>query len=257
MLDARTDNPAFCDDTVASEPLARRSSASRPILIVLHQPHSTPSHVGRILALQGHSLDIRRPRFGDPLPKTLAAHDGAVIFGGPMSANDNDDFVLREIDWIGVALRENKPFLGICLGAQMLANHLGARVYRDADGHVEIGYHDIKPATNAANGVAWPSRVYQWHKEGFDLPDGATCLASADSPFACQAFRYASAVAVQFHPEISYQQINRWSGKSPQKLTQPGAQDRPSQLREHIERAPAIHHWLDAMLWQWKAVSVA
>lgn len=257
MLDARSDSPAFCDDTLAPDSRNRPRPAPGPILIVLHQAHSTPSHVGRILALQGHRLDVRRPRFGDPLPETLADHDGAVIFGGPMSANDGDDFVRREIDWIGVALREHKPFLGICLGAQMLAGHLGARVYRDATGHVEIGYHDIRPSAGCANGVAWPNRVYQWHKEGFDLPAGATCLANADSPFACQAFRYGSALAVQFHPEISYQQVNRWSGKNPQKLAQPGAQDRPSQLREHIERAPVIHRWLDAVLHQWKACTVA
>ena len=74
------------------------------------------------------TLDIRRPRFGDPLPETLDGHAGAVIFGGPMSANDPDDYVRREIDWIAVPLREQRPFLGICLGAQMLARQLGARV---------------------------------------------------------------------------------------------------------------------------------
>ena len=78
----------------------------------------------------GYPLDIRRPRFGDPLPETMDDHAGAVIFGGPQSANDNDDFVRREIDWIGVPLRDKKPFLGICLGAQMMARHLGAASIR-------------------------------------------------------------------------------------------------------------------------------
>ena len=88
-----------------------------PVLIVLHQETSTPGRVGNALRALGHKLDIRRPRFGDPLPETLDRHAGAVIFGGPMSANDPDDFVLREIDWIAVPLREQRPFLGICLGA--------------------------------------------------------------------------------------------------------------------------------------------
>ena len=77
----------------------------RPILMVLHQEHSTPGRVGRLLRERGYALDLRRPRFGDPLPPTLADHAGAVIFGGPMSANDDDDFIHREIDWVGVALR--------------------------------------------------------------------------------------------------------------------------------------------------------
>ena len=99
-----------------------------PVLIVLHQETSTPGRVGNVLRTLGHGLDIRRPRFGDSLPETLDGHAGAVIFGGPMSANDPDDFVRREIDWIAVPLREQRPFLGICLGAQMLARQLGAPV---------------------------------------------------------------------------------------------------------------------------------
>ena len=64
-----------------------------PVLIVLHQEHSTPGRVGRLLAERGHRLDIRRPRYGDPLPPSLSDHAGAAIFGGPMSANDPDDFI--------------------------------------------------------------------------------------------------------------------------------------------------------------------
>src|SRR5690348_17229688 len=96
-------------------------AAQRPVLVVLHQELSTPGRVGQHLVKRGIPLDIRRPRFGDPLPETLAGHAGAVIFGGPQSANDSDEFVRREIEWISVPLAEQRPFLGICLGAQMLA----------------------------------------------------------------------------------------------------------------------------------------
>src|SRR6201985_3314993 len=80
-----------------------------PVLIILHQETSTPGRVGNALRALGYRLDIRRPRFGDPLPETLDHHAGAVMFGGPMSANDGDDYIRREIDWIGVALREERP----------------------------------------------------------------------------------------------------------------------------------------------------
>ena len=128
-------------------PLDSRASApaaQRPVLLVLHQELSTPGRVGHYLAKRGVPLDIRRPRFGDPLPETLAEHAGAVIFGGPQSANDNEDFVRREIDWIAVPLAEKKPFLGICLGAQMLAKHLGARVATHPEGKAEVGYYPIR-----------------------------------------------------------------------------------------------------------------
>ncbi|HTQ83696.1 MAG TPA: glutamine amidotransferase, partial [Pseudolabrys sp.] len=116
----------------------------KPVLIILHQEHSSPGRVGQTLTRLGFPLDIRRPRFGDPLPETMDEHAGAAIFGGPQSANDTDDFVRREIDWIGVPLREDKPFLGICLGAQMLARHLGGKVAPREDGTVEIGYWPIE-----------------------------------------------------------------------------------------------------------------
>src|ERR1700733_8449243 len=82
----------------AAAPVTPSTAPPLPVLIVLHQESSSPGRVGNALRALGHSLDIRRPRFGDPLPETLDAHAGAVIFGGPMSANDSDDYVTREID---------------------------------------------------------------------------------------------------------------------------------------------------------------
>ena len=149
-----------------------------PVLIVLHQETSTPGRVGNALRALGHRLDIRRPRFGDPLPETLDDHAGAVIFGGPMSANDPDDYVRREIDWIAVPLREQRPFLGICLGAQMLAKQLGAKVAPHPEGRAQIGYYPIRPtAAGHAACPGWPDHVYHWHREGFELPAGAELLA--------------------------------------------------------------------------------
>src|SRR3954470_17359855 len=91
--------------------LASEPAPPLPVLIILHQESSTPGRVGNALRALGHALDIRRPRFGDQLPETLDDHAGAVVFGGPMSANDGDEFVRREIDWISVPLREQRPFL--------------------------------------------------------------------------------------------------------------------------------------------------
>src|SRR5215831_18536120 len=131
----------------------------QPILIVLHQETSTPGRIGHALRQRGYPLDVRRPRFGDPLPETMAGHAGAITFGGPMSANDTTDFIRREIDWLALPLREKKPFLGICLGAQMLAHHLGSRVYRHPDGHAEVGYSRSAPPISACrSAIPGPSR---------------------------------------------------------------------------------------------------
>ena len=130
------------------------ATMQQPILIVMHQETSTPGRVGHALRQRGYPLDMRRPRFGDPLPETMAEHAGAIVFGGPMSANDERRFrPPRDRLAQAVPLKEKKPFLGICLGAQMLAHHLGSRVFKHPDGHAEVGYYPIRPTDIGPHGL--------------------------------------------------------------------------------------------------------
>ena len=202
----------------------------QPILIILHQEHSTPGRVGCALQQLGYGLDVRRPRFGDPLPPTMRDHAAAIIFGGPMSANDADDFIRREIDWIAVPLKEDKPFLGICLGAQMCARALGGRVFLHPAGQAEIGYYPIRPtAAGLAIVSPWPEQVYQWHREGFDLPGGAELLAEGDM-FEVQAFRYGRSYALQFHPDVTHLMMHKWTTRGHLRLEMPGQSPAPRTL---------------------------
>jgi len=223
---------------------------SDTILLVVHKRETDPGHVGRHLRGLGYRLETRCPRFGDPLPATLANHAGAVIFGGPMSVNDPDDYISEEIDWIGVALREEKPLLGICLGGQMIAKHLGAEVKRHEDCEAEVGYHQIAPCC-AAEAGDWPSWVYQWHSEGFGLPHGAKALASG-AIFENQAFRFGrSAVALQFHPEMTLAMINRWTARSLHKYSGPTVHRRDRQILDHMRFGPVKQRWLGSFLRSW------
>jgi GMP synthase (glutamine-hydrolysing) len=223
-----------------------------PVLFVLHQEHSTPGRVAQILKDRGYAFDIRRPRFGDPLPDTLENHTGAVIFGGPMSANDEEDFVRREIDWLKVPLKEEKPFLGICLGAQFLARHLGSAVYCHREGHVEVGYYPIRP-TGAGRDLCaqWPGHVYEWHREGFDLPRGGELLAEGDA-FPVQMFRWGpAAYAVQFHPEVTHAMMCRWTTRGTERMALPGAQGRAAHFDGRLMYDRGIRVWLEAFLARW------
>jgi GMP synthase (glutamine-hydrolysing) len=225
-----------------------------PVLIVLHQERSTPGRIGHHLLARGHTLDIRRPALGDTLPETLAEHSGVVIFGGPMSANDETDFIRRETEWLAVPLEEKKPFLGVCLGAQMLARHLGAEVNTHPEGMAEIGYYPIR-ITDAARSVTpeWPDYVYQWHREGFALPHGGELLAEGDI-FEVQAFRYgAAAYGIQFHPEVTHAMMCRWTTHGHVRLAMPGARQRPDHFADRTLYDPAIRSWLAAFLDRWLA----
>ncbi|MCX2724978.1 glutamine amidotransferase [Roseibium salinum] len=225
---------------------------NRPkVLVVLHQEHSSPGRVGHELVKRGFTLDIRKPRFGDMLPDTLSQHAGAVVFGGPMSANDPDAFLHKEIDWIEVPLREEKPFLGICLGAQMMVKQLGGTVTGHNDSLVEIGYYPLQPTEAGRNFMDWPSKVYQWHREGFSLPKGAELLATGPT-YPNQAIRYgSSAFGIQFHPELTHQMMVRWTTKGAPRMELPGAQQRRDHFAGRFVHDPAVRRWLDRFLDLW------
>jgi GMP synthase (glutamine-hydrolysing) len=233
--------------------LPSTAAALLPVLIILHQETSTPGRVGNVLRALGHGLDIRRPRFGDPLPKTLDGHAGAVIFGGPMSANDPDDFVRREIDWIAVPLREQRPLLGICLGAQMLAMQLGAKVAPHPEGRAEIGYYPIRP-TPAGLEICpdWPADVYHWHREGFELPAGAELLAEGGD-FPNQAFQSGHAFGIQFHPDVTYAMMHRWTTRGCARLDLAGARPRHRHFADRAIHDVAERAWLKTFLDGWLA----
>lgn len=224
---------------------------NKRILCILHQEHSSPGRIAHRLIERGFTLDARRPRFGDPLPETLEEHDGVIIFGGPMSANDADDYVRLETDWIEVPLREEKPFFGICLGAQMLARKLGARVGFHPGGLVEVGYYPLRATAEGAELLDWPDYIYQWHREGFDLPHGAVRLAESDA-FPTQAIRYGrGAFGVQFHPELTLQMVYRWTTRGHERLKLPGAKPRHEHFEGRFLHDRKTLAWLDAFLDLW------
>jgi len=140
---------------------------------------------------------------------------GLVALGGPMNADDVASFpyLLWERDWLGEAIRREIPALGVCLGAQLLARALDARVYPNPVR--EIGWHTVTLTVACESdplfvGATSPATVFQWHGDTFDLPPGAVLLASGAT---ChhQAFRYGeNAWGLQFHIEVTPQLIRSW-----------------------------------------------
>ncbi|MBX3583903.1 MAG: glutamine amidotransferase [Rhizobiaceae bacterium] len=228
--------------------MPRRERPRERILVILHQESSSAGRVGRQLMEAGFDLDIRRPPLGDHLPETLERHAGAVVFGGPMSANDKDEFVRRETDWLSIPLKENRPLLGICLGAQMLVNNLGGRVERHEEGLVEIGWYPLKATEEGKALMQWPQMVYQFHREGFSLPKDATLLATADT-YPNQAFRYReNAWGIQFHAELTQMMMHRWVVHGAHRFELPGAQPGRDHLGGRLIWDMYLKRWLHEFL---------
>ena len=183
---------------------------------VLAFRHVPFEHLGRIepeLARRGIGIDyadLYLPGAAAPDPSRYA---GLIFMGGPMSVNDGLPYLEQEAGWIAEAVEAGRPVLGVCLGAQLIAKALGARVYRNAV--KEIGWFDIELTGEGARdplftGAGPRETVFHWHGETFDLPAGARWLASsADCPH--QAFRVgANVYALQFHLEVTPEMIADW-----------------------------------------------
>jgi GMP synthase (glutamine-hydrolysing) len=184
--------------------------------LVLAFRHTPIEHLGWIAA----SLDAAQLpwRYVDlfqedsPLP-ALDVVGGLIFLGGPMSANDDLAYLRREIAIIERAVARKKPVLGVCLGAQLIAKALGARVYPNRV--KEIGWFPVTWTEAAYQdclfaGLRGSDTVFHWHGETFDLPVGATRLAESE---ACQnqAFRFGIGVyGLQFHLEVTPEMIAEW-----------------------------------------------
>jgi GMP synthase-like glutamine amidotransferase len=179
------------------------------IAVVQHEPVTGVGAFGDLLARAGVEFELVRAwRDALPQPDKL---DGVIALGGSMAASDAS--LADERRWIG-GLAPRVPYLGICLGAQLLAAALGAAVYRGP--RPEIGIHDVY-LTDAARRdplfmeVPRRSRVFQWHEDTFALPAGAVPLAGSIA-FRYQAFRWGTgAYGVQFHPEATSREVAGWS----------------------------------------------
>ena len=102
-------------------------------------------------------------------------------------------------------------------------------------------------------GTPWPGLVYQWHREGFDMPSGVQALAEGDI-FPHQAFRAGNnAFGLQFHPEVTYAMMCRWTVRAHERLAMPGACPRDHHLEGWFLHDGAVRRWLDAFLDRWLA----
>lgn len=154
--------------------------------------------------LQGRGAEIGYTRFFEdsPLPE-LDAVDLLIVMGGPMSVNDEAEWpwLADEKRFVRQAVESGKPVLGICLGAQLIASALGAKVYPGQ--HKEIGWLPIRGIPDPVFPFPAEAQVFHWHGETFDLPPGAVRLAES-AACANQAFRIGEQVmGLQFHLETT------------------------------------------------------
>jgi len=187
----------------------------KKLLVFQHVRHEGLGNLDPLLRGAGFQIaSVNFSREPEARP-SLDGCDGLVVLGGPMGVHDIDKHphLSLETKLIESAVKNDTPVLGICLGAQLIASALGARVY--PNGIKEIGWYDLAPTSNARDDplfchIEHTEKVFQWHGDTFDLPREGVHLAS--SPLCSnQAFRYGKNIyALQFHLEIDALTIDTW-----------------------------------------------
>ncbi len=162
-----------------------------------------------------------------------------------------------ELNWIENFIALERPLLGICLGAQLIARSSGARANRHADYEQEIGFRPIYPACSDSNFIPPGQLMFQWHNEGFELPEGAELLACGDL-FPNQAFSYAGhVVGLQFHPEANHDVIECWHAAHQVESDQLNSEgSKAKHLQEAKQLDTPITQWLEGFLANWLVSSV-
>jgi GMP synthase (glutamine-hydrolysing) len=220
-------------------------------LIILHQKRSITGDIGKKLKERGYVLDIIRPCCEEPLPENLDNHALVVILGGPISVNDDCEYKDYEITWLKVVVESGKPFLGICLGAQMLAKYLGCKIEKNENKFAEIGFFPIESTEFGYKLFKDQKTFYQFHDEGFELPNESKLLATGKR-FKHQAFQYKNCYAFQFHPEVNLYLHLRWLFfvllYKPRKFFIPGSQNILYQLYLRFNHNKSVSVWLDHFL---------
>lgn len=181
------------------------------IHVLQHSSINTLGTIEEYAKTKNHSLESTR-FYETKTPTELDSFDLLIIMGGPMGIYDYEEnpWLRDEKAFIKQAVEAGKPILGICLGAQLLADVLGARVYENR--HMEMGWFPVRAVRDEnkpefLKGLPDKITVFHWHSRTFDLPAGAVHLFESEG---CknQGFIYnGRVVALQFHPEVNEERI--------------------------------------------------
>lgn len=182
----------------------------RRVVILQHQEVVAPGYLEEVLAESGFQRRVVRVDRYDPLP-TSNGYEALVVLGGEMSAYQEAEyrFLAAEKALLAGAVSQGTPVLGICLGAQLLADALGGRTVPGP--RSEIGYEPVELTVDGRQDPVLRhlgGPVLSWHGDTFELPPGARLLARSETyP---QAYRLRRALGIQFHPEVPPEMVEEW-----------------------------------------------
>jgi len=227
------------------------------VLVIQHQAGEGPGTILDEIEKSGHTAHIVRIHQGENIPATVGVRGGIVVMGGSMAVYDQEKLshLKQEVALLKLFLKEEKPVLGICLGAQLLAAAVGAEI---KPGLKEIGWFGVRKMPDAFKDPVlrrlpenFPALM--WHGDHFDLPRGATHLLSTDQ-CACAGFRYGKkAYGLVPHLEMNAAMVDEMVAGLRKELAVVGVE--PSQILEDTsEHAEPVEELARVMWRAWLAL---
>jgi len=231
-----------------------KTPASREAIVIQHVPQETLGTFAPTLERMGFAARYHLAPNSLPTRDEVLKAPLLVVLGGPMGVYETDrhPFLREETGLIARRLDRNLPCLGVCLGAQLIASALGARVERGLRFELGFGRIALTEAGRASclAEIGEDSAVLHWHGDTYDLPRGATRLASSPM-YVEQAYSIGSAVlALQFHLEAGGPEFEQWIEQSADELVRGGV-DAASLRRAAATEAPTMAAAADRVLARW------
>ena len=228
----------------------------RPVAIFRFSPTEGPAHFAEWLDHQRVPWSLVKIDSGDPIPADPRAYGGIGLMGGPMSVTDSLPWIEPVSDLLRDAVARDVPIIGHCLGGQLLAHALGARVARATT--PEIGWLEVDACDDAARTEWFGERqrftAFQWHYDAFDLPTGATRVL-ANRFHRNQAYVVGDLhIGFQCHVEMTRALVETWCRTGADELpaaSSPSQQSRADILNDVDRRVATLNGIADGIYTRW------
>jgi len=195
--------------------MVKHMEKNKVVNVIRHLAFEDLGSFSSVLQIHDYQINYIDAGYDDLSIINARSGDLLIILGGPISVNDGAQFPFLEleINLLKQRIAADRPTLGICLGAQLIASALGAKIY--AGDEKEIGWSGLSLTAAGERSAlrylnAQHCSMLHWHGESFDLPDNALLLASSEK-YVNQAFSYGKNIlALQFHPEVTQRDMEKW-----------------------------------------------
>jgi GMP synthase (glutamine-hydrolysing) len=224
-------------------------------VVIEHDPSISLGNLGPVLVEAGYAIEIVDARNTDLAAIDASAPDLVVILGNDHGVYEKNEreYIATEEKWLAGRLAEQRPTLGVCFGAQIMASALGGDVYKGDS--TQIGYRSVEPTAAGSDSpiaVFEGVPVMQWHGDTFTLPESVTRLAGS-SDYENEAFAIDNwALAVQFHPEVTEDMFAQWVADGRESVAAVGLSE-GELMNDHLELNQKMQDASVQMLRTWLA----